>query len=364
MRRKIGFDARMIEHSGIGVRIQHILKLWPISKNTYELFVFGDEMILSKYELPKDSKIIHYTPKIYSIREWFGHPLMKDMDFLDIPHFNIPIRYLRKCIVTIHDLIPYHFKSAHSSLVKRVYLNIVLRLISWFALKVVTVSEYTRMDFHVQFGRKINTIDVIHNGIEPNNFSKSPSSKINAFKKKYHLPSEFLLFVGIGKPHKNFGFLAHNLTDLWLKGELEIPLVIAGMSKEIPAEINELIRRFPNQIQILKHIPYNELPLLYQAAKLFIFPSLFEGFGFPVLEAQAVGTPVLSSNATVLPEILGQSALLFDPLDNEDFQTKLLLLLRNPQERSRISKLGIQNTLRFDWNDQMSGIKLLYQKLY
>lgn len=363
MRRKIGYDARMIEHSGIGVRIQHILKYWPLEKEEAELFVFGDEMLLKKHSLPSHAKIIPYTAGIYSIREWFGHSQMRKMDFLDIPHFNVPFLFIKKCIVTIHDLIPYHFKSAHSSFLKRIYLQLTLRIISLFAHRIIAVSNYTRDDFLNHFHSDAESITVIYNGIDPEVFSSDVLKNMRSFRHAQNLPQNFLLTIGIGKKHKNFDFLFENLTELWRSGKLKIPLVIGGLGNEIPKELTDFKIHFPNQIYFLNHLPYHDLPKIYKMAKVFLFPSLFEGFGFPVLEAQAMGTPVISSDATVLPEILRDSAILFDGRNSADFQKKLLATLSDPSLLLRLAAVGQKNSKRFHWREQIRRLKVFYQSI-
>ncbi|WP_409035580.1 glycosyltransferase family 4 protein [Leptospira kanakyensis] len=363
MRLKIGYDARMIENSGIGIRIQHILKFWPISHQLADLFIFGDPAVLKKYDLPKQAEIIEYKTSIYSPKEFLGHRRMAEMDLLDIPHFNIPFPYIQKCIVTIHDLIPYHFKAAHSSIVKRVYMQIVFRWIKWFARKIITVSEYTKQDLVESFGYPKDKISVIYNGIDLENFSKQPLAKVSQFIKKHNLPKSYLFTVGIGKTHKNFPFLLSNLETLWEKKKLSLPLVVGGLREEIPDEFLEIQRKHPGKIYFLSHLPYAELPLAYQSAKVFLYPSLFEGFGFPVLEAQSVGTPVFSSNTSVLPEVLGSGYEAFDPKDSLSFQNKLLSLLKDSKRLGALKVLGGKNAIRFQWKSAIQNLNQTYKPL-
>ncbi|WP_243394047.1 glycosyltransferase family 4 protein [Leptospira meyeri] len=363
MRLKIGYDARMIENSGIGIRIQHILKFWPISTENADLFIFGDPKVLKKYNLPKHAEIIEYKSSIYSPKEFLGHRRMGEMDLLDIPHFNIPFPYICKCIVTIHDLIPYHFKTAHSSLVKRVYMQIVFRWIKWFARKIITVSEYTKQDLVESFGYPKEKVSVVYNGIDLENFSNQPRAKVSQFIKKHKLPKSYLFTVGIGKTHKNFPFLLSNLETLWEKQKLSLPLVVGGLKGEIPEEFLEIQKRYPDRIYFLSHLPYAELPLAYQGAKVFLYPSLMEGFGFPVLEAQSVGTPVLSSNASVLPEVLGNAYESFDPKDSHSFQTQLLSLLKDSKRLNTLKSLGEKNAIRFQWKSAIQTLNQTYEPL-
>ncbi|MBM9548178.1 glycosyltransferase family 4 protein [Leptospira sp. 201903074] len=353
----------MIENSGIGIRIQHILKFWPIHSQTADLFIFGDPAVLKKYDLPKEARIIEYKTNIYSPKEFLGHPQMAKMDVLDIPHFNIPFPYIRKCIVTIHDLIPYHFKAAHSSIVKRVYIQIVFRWIQWFALKIITVSEFTKQDLVQSFGYSEKKISVVYNGIDRKIFFKKPPKKLNDFLKNQSLPKSYLFTVGIGKAHKNFPFLLEAIEELWKEKKTNLPLVIGGISKEIPTELILFKDKYPNLIFFLPHLPYEELPLAYQGAKLFIFPSLYEGFGFPVLEAQSVGTVVLSSNASVLPEILDSSAEYFDPHIKENLKSKILFLLSNDKLQKEYQKKGLTNANRFLWHHVIQALADVYKYL-
>ncbi|MCU0823579.1 MAG: glycosyltransferase family 4 protein [Leptospira sp.] len=359
---KIGYDARMIENSGIGIRIQHILKYWPIPNSLASLTIFGDPDTIQKYEIPTHANIICYTAPIYSFKELKGHPEMKKMDILDIPHFNIPLPYLRKSIVTIHDLIPFHFKSAHGSLAKRIYLNIIFRLIRSFAKKIITVSEFTKQDLVSTFAVRKEKVTVIYNGIDDRSFRKQTAKDIDSFRRQFHLPKEYLFTVGIGKAHKNFPFLLSSLEEIWSDKKLKLPLVIGGIGKEIPFELLEFQKRFPNKIFFLSHVPYSKLPLAYAGAKIFLYASLYEGFGFPILEAQATETPVLSSNVSVMTEILEGTAEYFDPRNKADFQERLLNLLNNPKLQRNLVQRGKLNRKRFLWASAIQKLDSFYRE--
>ncbi|MCG9875224.1 MAG: glycosyltransferase family 4 protein [Leptospiraceae bacterium] len=361
---KIGMDVRMIQHSGIGVRIQNILESIRFS-NDFEIFLFGDPQILSKYQIPPKAKIIPYNAKIYSIAEWFGHPSMKEMDYLDIPHFNVPLRFISKCIVTIHDLIPWVMKEYHGSFIKRLYLRIVLSSISLYAKKIITVSNYTKNDFIKYFGLPTNSIETIYNGINKKLYVTQTSKNILNFKNKYKLPKQYFLTVGIGKGHKNFDFLLQNLLDLWKSNSTEIDLVLAGAYEFKVELLNNLPEQFKSKVYSLPRIEDKEMPIMYQSAEALLYPSLYEGFGFPVVEAQSVNCPVISSNASVLPEILVDSALFFDPRSNEDFQNKVLDFCNmTVSKKKKLIQKGKTNSNRFSWNTSVSSIQNFYLSLF
>ena len=362
--KKIGIDTRMIEHSGIGVRILNLLQsLAKEKRDDLEIYLFGNKAILSKYELDKPFSIIEYNVKVYSLREFWGHSKMKEMDILDIPHFNIPIRYLKKCIVTIHDIIPYKMKEFFPSKAKQIYMHLIFYLIKKFSKKVISVSECTKSDLVEVFHFPTEKIQTIYNGLNQELFKPHSKKECNDFRLKYNLENEYLLTVGIGKGHKNLGFAIKTLTPLWLEGNLDLPLIIAGAGGKIPEHLIEIIRPVEKFIIPFQKISYEELPLLYQNAKMLIFPSLYEGFGFPLLEAQGVGCPVLSSNASVMPEVLRSSAYFFNPRDEKKFQEEFRLFMLNPSLLKTKVPLGYENAKRFTWKKAAEQTMQVYKEL-
>jgi glycosyltransferase involved in cell wall biosynthesis len=139
--------------------------------------------------------------------------------------------------------------------------------------------------------------------------------------------------------------------------------VLAGANGKIPEHLIEIIRPVEKFIIAFPRISYEELPLLYQNAKMLLFPSLYEGFGFPLLEAQGVGCPVLSSNVSVMPEILRSSAYYFDPKDKERFQEEFRLFILNPSLLKTKVPLGYANVKRFSWKRCAEETLELYRKL-
>lgn len=354
----------MIEHSGIGVRILNLLQhLAREKRNDVEIYLFGNSETLDKYGLGKDFKIVPYDAKVYSLKEFFGHSKMAEMDLLDIPHFNVPLLYLSKCVVTIHDIIPYKMKEFFPSKAKQIYIRFVFFLIKKFSRKIVSVSECTKLDLTKVFNFSLEQIIVIHNGLNHELFQPHPKKEALEFRKKYNLETEYLLTVGIGKGHKNLSFVIKTLTPLWLEGNLNLPLVIAGADGKIPEHLIEIIRPIEKFIIPFRKISYEELPLLYQNAKMLIFPSLYEGFGFPLLEAQGVGCPVLSSNASVMPEVLRSSAYYFDPKDEKKFQEEFRLFMLNPSLLKTKVPLGYENVKRFNWKKVAEDTLRLYKEL-
>lgn len=364
MNKKIGIDARMIEHSGIGVRILNLLQhLAKEKRDGLDIYLFGNKEILGKYGLDSKFPIIEYNTKVYSIREFWGHSKMAEMDLIDIPHFNVPLRYLKKCVVTIHDIIPYKMKEFFPSKAKQIYLRLIFFLIKKFSRRVISVSECTKSDLVEVFNFSPDKIQTVYNGLNHELFKPHSKKEASDFRIKYNLEKEYLLTVGIGKGHKNLDFIIKVLSPLWLEVNLDLPLVIAGASGKIPEHLIDIIQPVEKFIIPFQKIPYEELPLLYQNAKMLIFPSLYEGFGFPLLEAQGVGCPVLSSNASVMPEVLQGSAYYFDPKDGKKFQEEFRLFMLNPSLLKTKVPLGFENVKRFSWKKAADETLGLYREL-
>ncbi|WP_061224750.1 glycosyltransferase family 4 protein [Leptospira weilii] len=387
----IGLDARMIAHSGIGMRIRGLLKyLGPIAlKENFQIYLFGDvttilnEGILcyefsgfeknrsetetsdnsSKKEKDFSYPVICYRSPIYSLSEFLGHPLMGRMDLLDIPHFNVPLRYLRKSIVTIHDIIPFRMKEFHSSFLKRIYMQVVFRLLRRFSKKIVSVSEYTAKDLEFIFGFSKEEMKVIHNGIDRSVFYPATPTEKKKFLEKYELKEGYLLSVGIGKGHKNLNFVLNALKPLWDSKILKTKWVLGGVSGKIPDYLQADIIGYEDRILPMERLSLNELRCLYSCAGLFIFPSKYEGFGFPPLEAQACGRPVVSSNATVMPEILRDSVYYFSPNKPEELQSLLRDFLKNRNTVKKLIIKGKKNSARFSWEKAALEILEVYKSL-
>ncbi len=253
-------------------------------------------------------------------------------------------------VVTVHDLSFVRFPAAFRAM-NRLYLQTMTRRSVFRASRVITDSESTRRDLVRLWGVPADRVSVAYPGVEPAYQPASPD-RVEAFRRKKGLPRRYVLFLGTLEPRKNvtgaveaFARWARtaNTRDVWL--------IIAGAKgwryQAIFARVQEL--GLTDRVRFPGYIPAAELPDWYRAAELLIYPSLYEGFGLPPLEAMACGTPVITSNTSSLPEVVGDAALLVDPYDVEAIADALARLLEDAELRRQLREAGLQRARLFSW---------------
>jgi glycosyltransferase involved in cell wall biosynthesis len=249
-------------------------------------------------------------------------------------------------LLTVYDLIPLLLPQ-QSTLRARLLARWANRLALRAAQRVLAISDATRRDYLTQFrlpAEKIQSIPLAADSA----FVGQSAERVAAMRSRCGLPERYVLYVGSNKPHKNLG----RLVEAWarLKRRHE-PLVVAGAWDAHYPEPRQRAAALglENEVRWLGPVPDEELPALYSGALLFIFPSLYEGFGLPVLEAMACGTPVVCSNGSSLPEVAGEAALFVDPLSTEALVTTMSLALEEESLRQEMSAKGLKQAQRFSW---------------
>jgi len=262
------------------------------------------------------------------------------------PAFVGPLLAPCPVVITIHDLsfirFPTLFRPA-----KRLYLTVLTRLSARRARRLIAVSAHTAAETTRLLGVPSERIDVVYHGVDPV-FHPLPADEVAVFRQRRGLPERFVLCVGTLEPRKNQTRLVEAFARIhdgqvklvlvggkgWLYDELFTRVEALGLSKEII---------FPG------YVMNDELPLWYNAATILAYPSLYEGFGMPVLEAQACGTPVLTSNVSSLPEAAGDAASMVDPYDVEALAAELDRLLTDKLLRHELRKRGLAHASQFTW---------------
>lgn len=345
---KIAIDCRKISDGGIGTYLKNLLHYWKKQKVEAEFYLFCCSEDLPLFDAFKGFAeiIVHDFPK-YSVRELFSFrkPLNKyDIDVFFSPHYTLPLAVPCPSVVTIHDLIhlrmPVKYGFFGSS-----YARFIINNACRKSRAIITDSAFTRNDIAELFPKYSAEVEVIPIGVDRSVFRPLPENKITAFKKQNSLDDEFILYVGALKYHKNPGALAMAID------ELAVPLVVLS-NDQIEFEKNLLSKsRHKNLIRLIRLENEHDIALLYNSATLLFHPSLYEGFGLPPLEAMACGLPVVCSNKTSLPEVVGDAAVTFSPENLKEMLDALKTVWDSREIRIKLSAQGLKRSDRFSWDD-------------
>lgn len=273
----------------------------------------------------------------------------------------MPYRPGLPTVLTVYDLIPLRYPE-HSTARARLLIRWMTRLALRNARHVIAISEFTRRDFMAEFGLPPERITAIPLAADPC-FKPQPPEAVAALRRKYNLPERFALYLGSNKPHKNLVRLVEAwriANSRWQMADGR--LVIAGAWDERYPEARRRAQGLRN-IHWLGPMPEADLPALYSAADVFVFPSLYEGFGLPVLEAMACGAPVVCADRSSLPEVAGDAALLIDPLDVSDLARVLARLWAAPAWQAELRQRGLAQARRFSWQVTAQQTLIHYRAL-
>jgi glycosyltransferase involved in cell wall biosynthesis len=192
---------------------------------------------------------------------------------------------------------------------------------------------------------------VIHEASSPI-FHPDDRKKVqDRLRQQYGITKKFIYHLGNIEPRKNLIVLLEAFTLVCRELGPEYQLVVSGQKGWLTGSLSRFFKNYPMRDQVLftGYVPMDHIPLFMNGAELFVFPSLYEGFGLPVLEAMSCGTPVVSSNRSSIPEIVGSAGVLVDPTNIQELADRIISLLRNPEERMRLSQLGINRASQFSW---------------
>jgi glycosyltransferase involved in cell wall biosynthesis len=271
-------------------------------------------------------------------------------DVLFVPAHVLPLVHPRSSVATVHDLGYLYYPGAHR-LLDRFYLDLSTRYNARAASRVITLSQATRNDLVRHYGIEPDKITVVYPGCDETMEPVGNESLVERVKVRYGIQGNYILYVGTLQPRKNLGRLLEAYAMMRKRDETP-RLVIAGRKGWLYDQIFQQVQKLGLEDEVIfpGYVPQDDLPILLSGARLFAFPSLYEGFGLPVLEAMACGTPVLCSNVSSLPEVAGNAALLIDPLDVESMAEAMNRLLQDEELRVRLVKRGFQQVRQFSWN--------------
>lgn len=364
----IGIDARFFgpRAKGLGRYTQKLIEsLQELDQeNDYVIFLRRENFDEYLPQNPRFKKVLADYPW-YGFAEQLFFPFKiyaQKVDLMHFPHFNIPIFYFKKYVVTIHDLILRHFATRRASRLGTFlywFKNLGYRVVIWLALKrakkIITVSEYVKNDIIKSFNVKAQKISVTYEGAPEKNLSYIG---LGHQLKEFGINKPYLIYVGNAYPHKNLERLVKAFEILVSDFKNDLQLVLVGEEdyfyQRLEEEAKESIlssEEIFERLVFTDFVADDELGILYQNAALYIFPSLCEGFGLPPLEAMSHGLPVVSSNTTCLPEILGKSAIYFNSQDSNDMAEKINRVLSDSNLRKDLIFKGFEQIKKYSWKD-------------
>ena len=334
-------------------------------KNTYCIYCLNkipEELVL------KSSKVSFKVIKTSSRKlcQQTRLPLAALSDNLDLMFFpfNSASIFLRcKSVVTIHDMNPYvlpkqfdkvhHYKiygNYFRAMLNRIYWKKIMKISSMRTDRIIAVSNSTKKDIENMLHIPSDKIDVVYNGINEKQFNLDGDIDLSFFKEKYSLPERYLLSVGT-HAYKNLEGIINAFDIVKKKYGKSIKLVITGSLKNVNINIFRLIKdlNLEEHIIFTGYFPGLHLKYLYRFSDVFIFPSFYEGFGLPVLEAFACGTPVVTSIRASLPEVAGEAGLLVNPDNPEAIASAVLRFLKDNQLREKKRRQGFEQVAKFSW---------------
>lgn len=286
-------------------------------------------------------------PKMLSTHENSGY-LYWEPNYLPLPGVS------NKAAITIHDL--SHLRYPHLHPRERLLELEKLPQAVNQADALITVSEFTRSELHQHFDVPADQISVVSPAVE-SRFSVQSEEVCNQLVERYGLPKKFLLFVGTVEPRKNLNSLVSAYNSLPLDVQEESPLVIAGSSGWHVEEFEKKLKGLKNRnIMRLGYVDSADLPALYSAATVFVYPSLYEGFGMPVLEAMACGTAVITSNVASMPEVADDAAELVDPGNIDAIVDAMTKLLANRNLREDMIARGLKVSKKYNWQQSAANL--------
>jgi len=286
----------------------------------------------------------------------------KGKHILHCPAYNQPWNWNGLSVITVHDIIALDFPE-YCSPSNRLYFHFSLPRSIQKATQIIAVSQPVKEDILRKFKINPDKIKVIYPGIDDIYFTAPSEEKLINTQNKYKLPEKFILYVGNIEPKKNILRLIESFESLILKYDIPHSLVVAGRFAWKYGDILQIKKRNEKRILFPGYIEQSDLPALYMLAELFVFPSLYEGFGIPPLESMACGTPVIVSDRGALPETTGGCAFMVDPLSVDSITSAMMELLENQTIRNQLIQKGKEHVQQFKWSRTWFDTTKLYHSL-
>jgi glycosyltransferase involved in cell wall biosynthesis len=370
---KIAIDIRRMTEFGVGTYIRNVVRtLGRLDHQNSYLLIGSPAKVEEIGALPPNFHTIPLLAperSLHGYREFRGALKSLDCDLVHIPNlFSVPRALPCPYVMTVHDMLEHMARAREQSgFWRSIYFQTTKRVLSG-AARIFAVSNFTRNEIEKLFEIPSERIEVVYNAIDER-FLRGHASEADRdlIARRYQVTYPFLLYAGRISPHKNVVRMIEAFSAL--KTELErdqaypeLKLIIIGDDLSGNPDLRRTVVRsgVQNDVRFLGFIPIEVLRIFYDEAKVFVFPSLYEGFGLPPLEAMAHGTPVVTSNVSSLPEVVGNAAVLVNPENVFEIMRALHRVLTDQSLRARMKERGYQQAAKFSWHTSVRRILEAY----
>ncbi|MCD6149700.1 glycosyltransferase family 4 protein [bacterium] len=362
---RIGIDARFYGTAGkgLGRYTQKLIENLERIDGRNQYFVFLKKENFGEYQ-PKNKNFqkVLADYRWYTFSEQINMPRILNkynLDLVHFPHFNVPLLYRGKLVITIHDLILIHFPTVRGTTLNPFFYWIkflAYKIVIWSAIKkakkIITVSEFTKDDILKNYKVPENKIKVTYEACD--NFRETPVGNDEEILRRRGIMKPYLLYVGNAYPHKNLERLILAFKEV-NKIKKDLKLVLAGKEDYFYHRLKKMTeKRNIKNVIFAGFVSDRDLSLVYRQASLYVFPSLYEGFGLPPLEAMAEGTPVISSDHQCMREVLGNSAYYFDARKPDEIAEAIIKVLDDEKLREKLTARGYEQIKKYSW-EKMAG---------
>jgi glycosyltransferase involved in cell wall biosynthesis len=365
---RVAIDTRKIHDFGIGTYIRNLLRqLARIDRDTEYVLLCREPDLGIAAQLGPNFRSVREPSPNYSLREQVHVPWVLRRERPDVyhaPHYVLPPAVRCRSVVTIHDCIHLMFPQYLPNRAAYAYARASMWAAARRSDRILTVSEASKRDILSLFNIKPEKIVVVYNAIDEH-FSAAPSEEhVARIRERYQLDHKFVLYVGNIKPHKNLVRLIEAFSDLRRTHDDLKLLIIGDEISKLPALRRAVHRhKLHKYVRFLGYLKDDTLTVLYRLASVFVFPSLYEGFGLPPLEAMASGTPVVTSNVSSLPEVTGDAAVLVDPYDVDSIGNGIRRILDDPQLAEELRIKGLKRAREFSWERSVEKTQRVYREV-
>jgi glycosyltransferase involved in cell wall biosynthesis len=373
---KVAIDIRRMTEFGVGTYTRNVVRALARLDHANHYFLIGSPQKVSEIgPLPPSFKTIPLLDDGTTAKGYIEfRTILKrlDCDLVHIPHlFWMPRSLPCPYVITVHDVLDHMYRARdRSSLRRALHFHLTRRVLKG-AGRILAVSKFTKSEIEKLFGIRGSRVEVVYNAIDERFLHGHASENDRQIlAERYLVTYPFLLYAGRISPHKNVVRIIEAFSAL--KGELEkegkfrdLKLIIIGDELSKHPDLRRTVIRsgVHNDVRFMGFVPIEMLRVFYDAAKVFVFPSLYEGFGLPPLEAMAHGTPVVTSNTSSLPEVVGNAAVLVNPENVFEIMRAVQRVLLDQSVRDRIKQRSHEQTKKFSWDKSAQRILEVYQEV-